>query len=73
MEIKILLNEYNKYILSRVINKEYDFNQFRQKVKEFSDGTGLIQYNDEMTNQEVAQNVSDFIKTNSKDNNKFEI
>ena len=70
--IEILLNEYNKYILSRVINKEYDFNQLRQIAKEFSDNTGEIQYNDDMTNQEVAQNISKFVHESAQ-KNKFEI
>jgi len=73
VSIEILLNEYNKYIMSRLINKDYDFNQLRQMVKEFSENTETLQYSDEMSNQEVAQNVSKFIKESTKDSYKFEI
>ena len=72
VSIEILLNEYDKYIMSRLINKEYDFNQLRQKVKEFSENTQLIEYNDEMSNQEIAKNMSQFIHE-SVQANKFEI
>ena len=73
VSIEILLNEYDKYIMSRLINKEYDFNKLRQKAKEFSENTGFIEINDEMTNQEVAQSISRFIKESVKGDNKFEI
>lgn len=72
VSIEKLLNEYDKYIMSRLINKEYDFNKLREKVKEFSENTQLIEYNDEMSNQQVAQNVSKFIRENAQEN-KFEI
>ena len=30
-----ILNEYNKYIMSRLIEKEYNFNALRKMVKQF--------------------------------------
>ena len=59
--IEILLNEYNKYVMSRIINKDYDFNYLRQTVKQFSEATDLIEYNENLTNREVAENVEKFI------------
>lgn len=62
--IEKLLNEYNKYIISRLIDKEYDFNSFRQMVKNFSEETEIIEYNDKMSNQEVLNNVNKLIQEN---------
>ena len=62
--IEKLLNEYNKYIISRLIDKEYEFNSFRQMVKKFSEETEIIEYNDNMSNQEVLNNVNKLIQEN---------
>lgn len=62
--IEKLLNEYNKYIISRLIDKEYDFNLFRQMVKKLSEETEIIEYNDNMSNQEVLNNVNKLIQEN---------
>lgn len=62
--IEKLLNEYNKYIISRLIDKEYEFNSFRQMVKKFSEETEIIEYNDKMSNQEVLNNVNKLIQEN---------
>ena len=61
-----LLNEYNKYILSRLINKEYDFNILREKVKKISLITDFIKYEDKMTNSEVAREIEKFIQDTTK-------
>lgn len=63
--IEKLLNEYNKYIISRLIGKEYDFNIFREMVKTFSKETESIEYTDELSNQEVVKKVKDFIDENN--------
>lgn len=73
ISIEKLLNEYDKYIMSRLINKEYDFNQLKQMAKEFAENTQIIEYSDEMLNQEVAKSVSKFINENIKGKNKFEM
>ncbi len=76
ISIEILLKEYNKYIMSRLINKEYDFNELRQIVKKFSEDTELIEYSDQMTNQEVATSIQKFISESmneSMNGKKFEI
>lgn len=73
ISIEKLLNEYDKYIMSRLINKEYDFNQLRQMTKEFAENTQVIEYSDEMSNQEVAENISKFIKESTNGKNRFEI
>lgn len=62
--IEKLLNEYNKYIISGLIDKEYDFNLFRQMVKKLSEETEIIEYNDNMSNQEVLNNVNKLIQEN---------
>ena len=62
--IEKLLNEYNKYIISRLIDKEYEFNSFRQMVKKFSEEKEIIEYNDKMSNQEVLNNVNKLIQEN---------
>lgn len=73
ISIEKLLNEYDKYIMSRLINKEYDFNQLRQMIKEFAENTQVIEYSDEMSNQEVAESISRFIKESTNGKNRFEI
>ena len=73
ISIETLLNEYNKYIMSRLINKEYDFTQLRQILKEFAQNTNIIEYNDEMSNQQVANCISKFIRESTNGKNKFEL
>lgn len=60
--IEKLLNEYDKYVMSRLINKEYDFNNLRQMVKLFSEETEMIEYKEEQTNKEVVENIRNFIR-----------
>lgn len=66
--IEKLLNEYNKYILSRVINKEYNFDNLREMVKKFSIDTQLIEYKETYTNYEVAKTIQNFIRKECKGN-----
>lgn len=73
ISIEKLLKEYDKYIMSRLINKEYDFNQLRQMIKEFAENTQVIEYSDEMSNKEVAESISRFIKKSTNGKNRFEI
>ena len=61
-----LLKEYNKYILSKLINKEYDFNILREKVKKISLTTDFIKYEDKMSNFEVAKQIEKFIQDTTK-------
>lgn len=61
-----VLNEYNKYVMSRLINKEYNFKALRDKVKEISDDTDFIQYNDKMSDYEVVKNIQEFIQRMTK-------
>lgn len=61
VSIETLLNEYNKYVMSRLINKEYDFNCLRQIVKKFSEETNLIEYSEDESNRQVAESVDKFI------------
>lgn len=59
--IEKLLNEYNKCIISRIIQKEYNFEKLRKFVKEISEETEFIKYSDEMNDDEVLKNIQDFI------------
>lgn len=61
-----LLNEYNKYIISRLINKQYDFDILRKKVKQISSCTDLINYNENMTDYEVAKQIEQLIQGTTK-------
>ena len=62
--IEQLLDEYNKYIMSRLINKDYDFNCLRKIVKKFSEETNFIEYSEDKTNRQVAESVSEYINQN---------
>lgn len=73
ISIETLLNEYNKYIMSRLINKEYNFTQLRQMLKEFAQNTNIIEYNDDMSNQQVANCISKFIRESTNGKNKFKL
>ncbi len=61
-----LLNEYNKYILSRLINKDYDFNILRKKAEKISIDTDLIKYNNQMSDYEVAKEIEELIQKATK-------
>ena len=49
VSIENLLNEYDKCVMSKLINKEYKFEELKKIVKTFSEQTGFIKYSDEMT------------------------
>lgn len=53
-----ILNEYNKYILSSLIDKPYDFNQLRSIVKEYSKKYNFFAYSDDKTDAEIAKDIS---------------
>lgn len=53
-----ILNEYNKYILSSLIDKPYDFNQLRSIVKEYSKKYNFFDYSDDKTDAEIAKDIS---------------
>lgn len=59
--IEKLLNEYDKCIISRIIQKEYNFEKLRKFVKEISEETEFIKYSDKMNDDEVLKNIQDFI------------
>lgn len=59
--IEKLLNEYDKCIISRIIQKEYNFEKLRKFVKKISEETEFIKYSDEMNDDEVLKNIQDFI------------
>ena len=48
VSIENLLNEYDKCVMSKLINKEYKFEELKKIVKTFSEQTGFIKYSDEM-------------------------
>ena len=55
--IENVLKEYEKYLLSRLIDKEYDFNNLRDIVKEFNKYDDIFNYDDEQSNYEVANDI----------------
>ena len=59
--IENVLKEYEKYLLSRLIDKEYDFNNLRDIVKEFNKYDDIFNYDDEQSNYEVANNINQYI------------
>lgn len=59
--IENVLKEYEKYLLSRLIDKEYDFNNLRDIVKEFNKHDDIFNYNDEQSDYEVANNIKQYI------------
>ena len=59
--IENVLKEYEKYLLSRLIDKEYDFNNLRDIVKEFNKHDDIFNYDDEQSNYEVANNIKQYI------------
>lgn len=62
-----VLNEYDKYILSKLINRPYDFNDLRTKVRDFSKKYNFFSYNENQTDEEIALEVSKKIRV--RDNN----
>ena len=60
--IENVLKEYEKYLLSRLIDKEYDFNNLRDIVKEFNKHDDIFNYDDEQSNYEVANNIKNISK-----------
>lgn len=69
MEFKDILNEYNKYIVSRLINKEYDFNNFRTMLKEFNEMDDIFNYSDDLTERQVIENIKEARNKLLKDDN----
>lgn len=53
-----ILNEYNKYLLSSLIDRPYDFNQLRSIVKEYSKKYNFFDYSDNKTDAEIAKDIS---------------
>lgn len=62
--IEKILNEYNKYIISRIIKKDYDFSELRNLSKQLSENTEFIKYDEDYSNQEVVKNINYFIRNN---------
>lgn len=52
-----ILTEYNKYIFSKLIKREYDFNILKNKLKQFSLIDNIFNYNDFLTEQEIIDNI----------------
>lgn len=61
-----ILNEYNKYIMSRLIEKEYNFNTLREMVRQFSKDSEFIKYSEEMSDKEIAEEINQIIKNSNK-------
>ena len=61
-----ILNEYNKYIMSRLIEKEYNFNALRKMVKQFSQDSEFIKDSEEMSDKEIAEEINQIIKNSDK-------
>ena len=62
INLETLLYEYDKYVMSRLINKEYDINCLRELIREFSKENKLLEYSDDKTNKEVVEAVDKFIQ-----------
>lgn len=61
VSIENLLSEYDKCVMSKLINKEYKFEELKKIVKTFSEQTGFIKYSDEMKENEILKNIQEFI------------
>ena len=61
ISIEMLINEYQKYILSRLINKDYDFCKLREIAEKFNSIDDTLKYEENLTDSQVAQNIKDFI------------
>ncbi len=57
IKLEDVLLEYDKYFMSKLINKYYDFNVLRNKLREFSKTSDLFEYNDSLTEQEIVDNI----------------
>ena len=57
IKLEDVLLEYDKYFMSKLINKDYEFNDLRNKLREFSKTSDLFEYNDNLTEQEVVANI----------------
>lgn len=57
VKLEDVLLEYDKYFMSKLINKDYEFNDLRNKLREFSKTSDLFEYNDNLTEQEVVANI----------------
>ena len=44
ISIDMLINEYQKYILSRLINKDYDFCKLREIAEKFNAMNDTLKY-----------------------------
>ena len=58
ISLKNILDEYKKYFLSKLINKEYDFNILKNMVKEFSKTSDLFDYNDDLTEKQIITEIN---------------
>ena len=67
--IEGVLEEYNKYLISNLINKKYDFSRLRSIVREFCKDSNIFNYNDGMTDVEIAHNISQYINKSINSNN----
>ena len=61
ISIDMLINEYQKYILSRLINKDYDFCKLREIAKKFNSMDDTLKYEENLTDSQVTQNIKNFI------------
>ena len=61
ISIEMLINEYQKYILSRLINKDYNFSKLREIAEKFNSIDDTLKYEENLTDSQVAQNIKDFI------------
>ena len=61
ISIDMLINEYQKYILSRLISKDYDFCKLRGIAKKFNSMDDTLKYEEKLTDSQVAQNIKNFI------------
>ena len=61
ISIDMLINEYQKYILSRLISKDYDFCKLREIAKKFNSMDDTLKYEENLTDSQVAQNIKNFI------------
>lgn len=57
IKLEDVLLEYDKFFMSKLINKYYDFNVLRNKLREFSKTSDLFEYNDSLTEQEIVDNI----------------
>jgi len=57
----ILVNEYHKCVMSYLISKEYNYEDLRRVLKEFSDQTGMIDYKDDWDNEKMLKEINTYI------------